>query len=312
MKNILVVGGAGFLGSHLCKRLLEKKNKVICVDNLYTGREINIAPLRNNSNFSFINHDIIQPLLLEEKVDEIYNLACPASPPHYQKDPFFTLKTSVLGTLNLIDLAKKNKAKLFLSSTSEVYGNPEIHPQKESYFGNVNCTGPRACYDEGKRCAETLMFDYNRMTGNAIKVVRIFNTYGPNMDPKDGRVVSNFILQALRGEDITIFGDGKQTRSFCFASDQIDGWLALMNSKNEITGPINIGNPKEITMLELAEEILSLTNSKSKIIFKDLPKDDPKRRRPDISQAKEKLNWEPKISLKEGLEKTIEYFKNHA
>ncbi len=310
MKKILVVGGAGFLGSCLCKKLLENKNKVICVDNLYTGREINLSTIKNNPNFSFINHDIVQPFSIEEKIDEIYSLACPASPPHYKKDPFFTLKTSVLGTLNLIELAKNNNAKLFLSSTSEVYGDPEVHPQKESYFGNVNCTGTRACYDEGKRCAETLMFDYNRMTGNVIKVVRIFNTYGPNMDPKDGRVVSNFILQALRGEDITIFG-GKQTRSFCFVSDQIRGWLALMNSDDKITGPINIGNPAEITMIELAETIISLTNSKSKLVFENLPEDDPKRRRPDISQAKEKLNWEPEISLKEGLKETIEYFKQY-
>lgn len=311
MKTILVAGGAGFLGTHLCKRILEQGHRVICVDNFYTGREVNIQNFQNNPNFSFVNHDIIQPITIEENIDEIYNLACPASPPHYQKDPFFTLKTSVLGTLNLIELAKEKKAKIFISSTSEVYGDPLTHPQKETDWGNVNCTGPRACYDEGKRCAETLMFDYHRMTGNPIKVVRIFNTYGPHMDPQDGRVVSNFILQALRGEGMTIFGEGKQTRSFCYASDQVDGWLALMNSADNVTGPVNIGNPNEITMLELAETIIDLTQSSSKLMFKPLPKDDPQRRRPDITKAKEVLKWEPKVSLREGLEKTIEYFRKY-
>ena len=307
MKKILVAGGAGFLGSHLCRRLLEEGNYVICLDNFYTGRKQNIAPLLEHPHFELLEHDIIQPLDIE--VDEIYNLACPASPPHYKRDPIFTLKTPVHGSLTLLELAKKQNAKIFISSTSEVYGDPLEHPQKETYWGHVNPIGVRSCYDEGKRCAETLFFDYNRQFETNIKVVRIFNTYGPHMDPKDGRVVSNFIMQALRGEDITIHGDGKQTRSFCFVKDLINGFLRMMKSEDGITGPINLGNPVEIDMIELAETIIKLINSKSKLIFMPLSQDDPTRRKPDISLAKKTLDWEPKVNLEAGLVETIEYFK---
>ena len=307
-KKILVTGGAGFLGSHLCERLLQNGDEVLCVDNLFTGTKQNILHLLNNPNFEFMRHDITFPLYVE--VDEIYNLACPASPIHYQFDPVQTTKTSVVGAINMLGLAKRTKAKILQASTSEIYGDPEIHPQIESYRGAVNIIGIRACYDEGKRCAETLFFDYQRQHNVNIKVMRIFNTYGPRMHPNDGRVVSNFIMQALRGEDITIYGDGNQSRSFCYVDDLIDGMIALMNSKDGFYGPINIGNPNEFSILELAQTILELTHSKSKLIFKPLPQDDPKQRKPDINLAKKELNFSPKIELKEGLQKTIQYFKN--
>ena len=307
-KRILITGGAGFLGSHLCERLLKEGNEVICVDNFYTGRRANIAHLLPNSNFEILRHDICFPLYVE--VDEIYNLACPASPIHYQFDPVQTTKTSVHGAINMLGLAKRVKAKILQASTSEVYGDPTIHPQIESYWGNVNPIGLRACYDEGKRCAETLFFDYHRQHGLKIKIARIFNTYGPRMHPNDGRVVSNFIVQALKNENITIYGDGNQTRSFCFVEDLIEGFIKLMDSPDDFTGPVNLGNPTEFSILELAQKIIELTNSKSKIIFKPLPSDDPKQRRPDISLAKEKLNWTPKLDVQEGLKKTIEYFRN--
>ncbi|MDE6886402.1 MAG: SDR family oxidoreductase [Helicobacteraceae bacterium] len=307
-KKILVTGGAGFLGSHLCERLLERGDEVLCVDNLFTGTKQNIAHLLKNPKFEFMRADITFPLYVE--VDEIYNLACPASPIHYQFDPVQTTKTSVMGAINMLGLAKRTKAKILQASTSEVYGDPEIHPQVESYKGSVNPIGIRACYDEGKRCAETLFFDYYRQHKLRIKVMRIFNTYGPRMHPNDGRVVSNFIIQALRGEDITIYGEGKQTRSFCFVDDLIEGMIRLMDSKDSLTGPINIGNPKEFSMLELAQNVLELTESKSKLVFLPLPQDDPKQRQPDISLAKKELLWEPKIELKEGLERTIKYFKD--
>ncbi|MDA8791857.1 SDR family oxidoreductase [Bacteriovoracaceae bacterium] len=307
MKKILVTGGAGFLGSHLCNLLIEQGNEVICLDNLFTGQKKNIEHLLTNSSFEFVRHDIVN--YYDCEVDEIYNLACPASPIHYQYNPVKTLKTSVMGAINSLDLAMAKKAKVFQASTSEVYGDPEEHPQKESYRGNVNPIGIRACYDEGKRCAETLFFDFYREHHVDIKVVRIFNTYGPNMHPEDGRVVSNFIMQALRGEDITIYGDGEQTRSFCYASDLIDGFVKMMNSEKKITGPINLGNPIEFSMLELAELVLKKTESKSKLVFKPLPADDPVKRRPDITLAKEQLNWEPKIKLEDGLDQTIQYFK---
>jgi UDP-glucuronate decarboxylase len=305
-KRVLVTGGAGFLGSFLCERLLEEGCDVICMDNFFTGRKGNIAHLMSNPYFELMRHDVTFPFYVE--VDEIYNLACPASPVHYQFDPVQTTKTSVHGAINVLGLAKRVKAKVFQASTSEVYGDPAIHPQPESYWGNVNPIGIRSCYDEGKRCAETLFFDYWRQHNLRIKVVRIFNTYGPRMHPQDGRVVSNFIMQALRGEHITIYGDGQQTRSFCYVSDLIEGWIRLMASPDEITGPINIGNPGEFTMLELAENILDLTGSKSKLVFEPLPADDPKQRQPDITQAREKLGWEPTVPLREGLAKTIEYF----
>jgi len=308
MKRILITGGAGFLGSHLSKRLLEEGNEVLCVDNFYTGSRQNIHDLLENKNFELLRHDVTHPLSVE--VDQIYNLACPASPIHYQFDPVQTTKTSVLGAINMLGLAKRLKVPILQASTSEIYGDPEVHPQPESYKGNVNTIGPRACYDEGKRCAETLFFDYHRQHGLEIKVMRIFNTYGPNMNPKDGRVVSNFIMQALNGEDITIYGDGSQTRSFCYVSDLIDGMIRLMNSKKGFTGPVNIGNPKEFTMVELANEILRLTESDSKLIYKELPQDDPMQRRPVIDLAKNKLGWEPHIALREGLVETIKYFKN--
>ncbi|GAB3017303.1 UDP-glucuronic acid decarboxylase family protein [uncultured Cyclobacterium sp.] len=306
MKRILVTGGAGFLGSHLCDKLLEEGNEVICADNLFTGRRRNIHHLLENKNFEFLRHDVTLPLYVE--VDEIYNLACPASPVHYQFDPVQTTKTSVIGAINMLGLAKRLKIKILQASTSEVYGDPEIHPQPESYKGSVSVTGPRACYDEGKRCAETLFFDYHRQHNLNIKVMRIFNTYGPRMHPSDGRVVSNFIVQALKGEDITIFGDGMQTRSFGYVSDLISGMYKLMNSSNDVIGPINIGNPVEFTMLELAENVLELTGSKSKLKYLPLPQDDPMQRKPIIDLAKKELGWEPKVQLKEGLVETIKYF----
>ncbi len=308
-KRVLVTGGAGFLGSHLCKRLLNEGNEVICVDNFFTGDKANIEDLLKNPYFELLRHDVTFPLHLE--VDEIYNLACPASPVHYQFDPVQTTKTSVLGAINMLGLAKRTKAKILQASTSEVYGDPEVHPQPESYKGSVNTTGIRACYDEGKRCAETLFFDYYRQHNVDIKVMRIFNTYGPNMNPHDGRVVSNFIVQALKGEDITMFGDGLQTRSFCYVDDLIEGMIRLMNSRDGFTGPVNIGNPGEFTMIELAEKVIELTDSKSKITFQPLPQDDPLQRQPDITLAKKELNnWNPDIKLEDGLKKTIGYFKN--
>ena len=307
-KKILVTGGAGFLGSHLCKYLLDQGNEVICADNFYTGSKDNIHSILPNPKFELIRHDITFPLYLE--VDEIYNLACPASPVHYQYDPVQTTKTSVHGAINMLGLAKRVGAKIFQASTSEVYGDPIIHPQVESYWGNVNPIGIRSCYDEGKRCAETLFFDYYRQHHLNIKVARIFNTYGPNMQLDDGRVVSNFIVQALKNKNITIYGDGQQTRSFCFVDDLIFAFNLFMNSEEDLTGPINIGNPKEFTIEELALLVIKLTKSKSKIINKPLPMDDPIRRQPDITQIKEKLGWEPKIELEEGLIKTIEYLKN--
>lgn len=306
-KRILITGGAGFLGSHLSERLLKEGNEIICLDNFFTGRKQNIQHLMNHKNFELVRYDIVEPYMAE--VDEIYNLACPASPVHYQHNPIKTMKTSVLGSLNMLGLAKRTGAKIFQASTSEVYGDPHVHPQTESYWGNVNPIGTRSCYDEGKRTAETLFMDYHREHNLRIKIIRIFNTYGPNMHPDDGRVVSNFIVQALKGQDITVYGKGNQTRSFCYASDLIDGFVRLMNSDDSITGPINCGNPNEFTILELAEKVIKLTNSKSKIIYKPLPSDDPMQRKPDISKAKELLGWEPKIQLEEGLIKTIEYFK---
>ncbi len=308
MKRILVSGGGGFLGSHLCDRLLKEGNEVLCVDNFFTGNRRNIHHLLDNKNFELLRHDVTHPLYVE--VDQIYNLACPASPVHYQFDPVQTTKTSVIGAMNMLGLAKRLKIKILQASTSEVYGDPEIHPQPESYRGNVNPIGPRACYDEGKRCAETLFFDYHRQHGVDIKVMRIFNTYGPRMHPNDGRVVSNFIVQALKGENITIYGDGKQTRSFCYVDDNIDGMYRLMNSRDGFTGPVNIGNPGEFTMLELAELVIELTNSKSKLVYMPLPQDDPLQRKPIIDLAKKELGWEPKIQLREGLQKTIAYFES--
>ncbi len=308
MKRILVTGGAGFLGSHLCRKLVNDGNYVICMDNLYTGKMSNIEDLLDNKNFEFIKHDVTKRINL--KVDQIYNAACPASPPAYQKSPTYTVKTCFLGVMNMLDLAKKNNATMLQFSTSEIYGDPEVHPQTEDYRGNVNPIGIRACYDEGKRVGETLMFDYFREFGSKIKVIRIFNTYGPNMDINDGRVVSNFITQALKGEDITIYGDGTQTRSFCYVDDLIESIVKMMNSDESFAGPVNLGNPGEFTMLELANLIIKLTKSKSKIVFKELPSDDPTKRKPNISLAKEKLGWEPKINLEKGLKKTIAYFKN--
>ncbi len=305
--RMLVTGGAGFLGSHLCERLLSEGNYVICLDNFFTGEKENILHLMDNRYLEIVRHDIVNPILLE--VDQIYNLACPASPVHYQFNPVKTTKTSVMGSINMLGLAKRVKARILQASTSEVYGDPTIHPQREDYWGNVNTTGIRACYDEGKRCAETLFFDYYRQNNVDIKVVRIFNTYGPRMHPDDGRVVSNFIVQALKGENITIFGDGSQTRSFCYVDDLIDGMVKMMNSVKGFTGPVNLGNPAEYSMMELAEMIIRLTRSGSKIEYKPLPMDDPKRRQPDISLAKEKLMWEPHVMVEEGLKKTIEYFR---
>jgi UDP-glucuronate decarboxylase len=305
----LVTGGAGFLGSHLCKRLAKEKNDVICLDNFFTGQKRNVEDLITSPYFELVRHDVTFPYYIE--VDRIFNLACPASPPHYQYDPVQTTKTSVHGAINMLGLAKRTKARILQASTSEVYGDPSIHPQVESYWGNVNPIGIRSCYDEGKRCAETLFFDYYRQHKVEIKVVRIFNTYGPNMHPNDGRVVSNFIMQALHNDNITIYGDGRQTRSFCYVDDLIDAFILMMDSPVDFTGPVNVGNPKEFSMLELAETVISLTGSKAKIIHKPLPSDDPKKRRPDITLAKEKLNWEPKVPLVDGLKETIAYFKQH-
>ena len=303
----LVTGGAGFLGSHLCERLLNDGHEVICLDNYFTGRMANVAHLRDNRNFELIRHDVTEPILLE--VDRIFNLACPASPIHYQFNPVKTIKTSVMGAINMLGLAKRVYARILQASTSEVYGDPAVHPQTEDYWGNVNPIGIRSCYDEGKRVAETLFMDYHRQNKVDIRIVRIFNTYGPRMLPNDGRVVSNFIVQALNGEDLTIYGDGSQTRSFCYVDDLIEGFVRMMN-QDKIIGPVNIGNPGEFTMIELAKEVLDLTGSKSKIVYKPLPGDDPKMRRPDISLAKEALGWEPTIPLRKGLEKTIVYFDN--
>ena len=305
-KRILVTGGAGFLGSHLCDVLMAQGHDVLCVDNYYTGTKKNVAHLLDEPLFEMMRHDVTFPLYVE--VDEIYNLACPASPIHYQHDPVQTTKTSVHGAINVLGLAKRTNAKIFQASTSEVYGDPDVHPQTEDYWGHVNPIGTRACYDEGKRCAETLFFDYYRQHKLRIKVARIFNTYGPRMHPNDGRVVSNFIVQALKNEPITLFGDGEQSRSFCYVSDLVDGFIKLMNSADEITGPINLGNPNEFTIRELAEAVKSQIGSKSKFVFRELPSDDPRQRQPDIAQAREKLNWEPKIQLAEGLGDTISYF----
>jgi UDP-glucuronate decarboxylase len=306
-QRILVAGGAGFLGSHLSERLLKQGHGVLCVDNLSTGSRANIAHLADHPRFEFREHDITQPLF-PENVDQIYNLACPASPPHYQADPIHTLKTSVIGSLNLLGIAKRTGARCFLASTSEVYGDPLVHPQPEGYWGNVNPHGVRSCYDEGKRAAETLHFDYHRQHGVSIKVVRIFNTYGPRMHPQDGRVVSNFIVQALTGEPLTLYGDGSQTRSFCYVDDMIEGFLRLMNTEQSLTGPVNLGNPGEFTMIELAQKVLRLTGSRSRLVHEALPSDDPKRRKPDITLARTTLDWQPTVSLEAGLEKTIAYF----
>jgi UDP-glucuronate decarboxylase len=305
-KRILVTGGAGFLGSHLCERLLNEGCDVLCADNFYTGSKRNIEYLIGNPYFELLRHDITFPLYVE--VDEIYNLACPASPIHYQNDPVQTTKVNVHGSINMLGLAKRIRAKILQASTSEVYGDPKVHPQPETYLGNVNCIGPRSCYDEGKRCAETLFFDYFRQHKLKIKVARIFNTYGPRMHLNDGRVVSNFIIQALSGKPLTIFGDGTQTRSFCYVDDLVDGLIRLMNTNDAVTGPINLGKPGEFTILELAEKVIKLSNSKSEIVFKKLPADDPKQRRPDITQARKILEWEPEIELEEGLKRTIAYF----
>ena len=306
--RVLVTGGAGFLGSHLCERLLKDGCDVVCVDNFYTGSKGNIVSLLQNPYFEIVRHDITFPLYLE--VDEIYNLACPAAPVHYQNDPVQTTKVNVHGSINMLGLAKRLKAKILQASTSEVYGNPSVSPQSESYLGSVNPIGPRACYDEGKRCAETLFFDYHRQHRMRIKVARIFNTYGPRMHPNDGRVVSNFVVQALKGEPLTIYGDGHQTRSFCYVEDMVEGLIKLMKSPDSFTGPVNLGNPEELTILELAEKVLQTTRSSSKLICEPLPADDPVQRKPDITLAKEKLGWSPKTSLDEGLQKTIEYFDN--
>jgi UDP-glucuronate decarboxylase len=304
----LVTGGAGFLGSHLCERLIAEGHDVICLDNFFTGSKDNVAHLLDSPHFELLRHDVAFPLYVE--VDQIYNLACPASPVHYQHDPVQTTKTSVLGAINMLGLAKRTKARIFQASTSEVYGDPEVHPQPESYWGKVNPIGIRSCYDEGKRCAETLFFDYHRQHNIDIKVARIFNTYGPRMHPNDGRVVSNFIVQALKGENITIYGDGQQTRSFCYVDDLIEGFVRLMNTEPGITGPVNLGNPGEFTMLEMAEKILRVVGGHSKLVFQPLPADDPRQRKPVIDLAKEKLGWTPKVSLDDGLTKTIEYFRN--
>lgn len=306
-KRILVTGGAGFLGSHLCERLLEEGHEVVCMDNFFSGSKDNILHLLKNPYFELVRHDVINPYFIE--VDEIYNLACPASPVHYQYNPIKTIKTSVMGAINMLGLAKRIKAKILQASTSEVYGDPTIHPQVEEYWGNVNPIGPRSCYDEGKRCAESLFVNYHKQNGVRIKIARIFNTYGPRMHPNDGRVVSNFIVQALRNEDITVYGDGSQTRSFCYVDDMIDGLIKLMNSPEEITGPINLGNPHEITILELAKLIIELTGSNSNIRFEPKPADDPTQRQPDITKAKQILQWQPSTPLEIGLQKTIEYFK---
>lgn len=306
--RILVTGGAGFIGSHLCKRLVDGGDEVICLDNLFTGSKKNIYPMLERKNFEFVRHDVIKEYLAE--VDQIYNLACPASPPHYQNNPIKTMKTSVMGAINMLGLAKRVKARILQASTSEIYGNPLVHPQQEEYWGNVNPIGIRSCYDEGKRAVETLFFDYHRQHCVDIKVVRIFNTYGPGMNPNDGRVVSNFVVQALRGEDITIYGDGTQTRSFCYVDDLVEGMIRMMNSRDGFTGPVNLGMPDEFTMLELAGKIIELTGSRSRVVHKPLPQDDPVQRKPDISLAKKELGWEPTVNLEEGLKKTIPYFED--
>jgi UDP-glucuronate decarboxylase len=306
-KRILITGGAGFLGSHLCERLLDGGNDILCVDNFYSGTKDNVAHLLGNPHFELMRHDVTFPLYVE--VDEIYNLACPASPVHYQWDPVQTTKTSVHGAINMLGLAKRTKARIFQASTSEVYGDPEVHPQPESYWGKVNPIGIRSCYDEGKRCAETLFFDYHRQHQVDIKVARIFNTYGPRMHPNDGRVVSNFIVQALRGEDITLYGDGSQTRSFCYVDDLIEGFVRLMGSPEGVTGPINLGNPNEFTIRQLAEAVLAKVGGKSKLVCKPLPSDDPRQRQPNIEQAKAVLGWQPQVQLEQGLDKTIDYFR---
>jgi UDP-glucuronate decarboxylase len=307
-KRILVTGGAGFLGSHLCRRLVNEGHEVLCVDNYYTGNKHNILDLVGNPLFEFMRHDVTFPLYVE--VDEIYNLACPASPIHYQHDPVQTTKTSVHGAINMLGLAKRTGARIFQASTSEVYGDPTVHPQQESYWGNVNPIGFRSCYDEGKRCAETLFFDYRRQHDLPIKVARIFNTYGPNMHPNDGRVVSNFIVQALKGEPITLYGDGKQTRSFCYVDDLIEGFVRLMGTDHAVTGPINLGNPGEFTIKQLAEKVIALTGAGSELVYQPLPEDDPLQRQPDITRAKELLDWEPQVALEQGLERTIAYFSD--
>lgn len=305
-RRVLVTGGAGFIGSHLCSRLIKDGHEVICLDNYFTGNKANVAQLMGNPRFELIRHDVVEPIFLE--VDEIYNLACPASPIHYQYNPVKTTKTSVMGAINMLGLAKRVKAKILQASTSEVYGDPQIHPQPEEYWGNVNPIGLRSCYDEGKRCAETLFFDYHRQNNVKIKVARIFNTYGPNMHPNDGRVVSNFIVQALQGEDITVYGDGSQSRSFCYIDDMVEGLIRLMDSPDELTGPINLGNPGEFTILELAKKVIQQIGSESKVVYRPLPQDDPIQRQPDITVAKGYLDWEPRVSLEEGLKLTIGYF----
>jgi len=307
-KKILVTGGAGFLGSHLCERLLNEGNEVVCLDNFFTGQKANVVHLLSNPYFELVRHDVTMPFYIE--VDEIYNLACPASPIHYQYNPIKTVKTSVMGAINMLGLAKRIKAKVLQASTSEVYGDPEIHPQTESYWGHVNPIGPRSCYDEGKRVAETLFVNYHKQNNIRIKIIRIFNTYGPRMHPNDGRVVSNFIVQALRGDDITTYGDGTQTRSFCYVDDLLDGMIRLMNSREDFTGPVNVGNPGEFTMLELAKMVLRLTKSSSKIVYMPLPADDPTQRQPNIDLARKELGWEPTISLEAGLQRTIDYFRD--
>jgi len=306
-KRILITGGGGFLGSHLCDRLIADGHDVLCIDNFFTGSKRNISHLLGEPNFELIRHDLVQPIFIE--ADEIYNLACPASPIHYQYNPVKTIKTSVMGSINMLGLAKRVKAKILQASTSEIYGNPTVHPQKEDYWGNVNTIGPRSCYDEGKRCTETLFFDYHRQNGINIRVVRIFNNYGPRMHPNDGRVVSNFIVQALKNQNITVYGDGTQTRSFCYVDDMIEGLIRMMNGPDDFIGPLNLGNPDEFSILQLAEMIITLIGSRSKIIFKPLPQDDPLQRQPDITMARERLDWKPMIDLEEGLKRTIEYFK---
>jgi UDP-glucuronate decarboxylase len=306
-KRILITGGAGFLGSHLCDHLVAQGHDVLCLDNFFTGSKKNIVHLLEKQNFELIRHDLVQPIFIE--ADEIYNLACPASPIHYQYNPVKTIKTSVMGAIHMLGLAKRVKAKILQASTSEIYGNPIVHPQKEGYWGNVNTIGPRSCYDEGKRCAETLFFDYHRQNNVNIRVVRIFNTYGPRMHPRDGRVISNFIIQALTNQDITVFGDGTQTRSFCYVDDMVEGLVRMMNGPDNFIGPVNLGNPDELSILDIAKLIVSLTGSTSKIIFEPLPQDDPIQRQPDITLAREKLDWEPKLDIETGLKKTIEYFR---
>jgi UDP-glucuronate decarboxylase len=307
-KRILITGGAGFLGSHLCDRLVSEGHDVLCLDNFFTGTKRNISHLLGKPNFELIRHDLVEPIFLE--VDELYNLACPASPIHYQFNPVKTVKTSVMGAINMLGLAKRVKAKILQASTSEIYGDPTVHPQREDYWGNVNTIGPRSCYDEGKRCAETLFFDYHRQNGVNIRVVRIFNTYGPRMHPNDGRVISNFIVQALANQDITVFGQGTQTRSFCYVDDLMEGLIRMMNAPDDFIGPVNLGNPSEFSILEVAELTVKLTGSRSRIIYKPLPQDDPLQRQPDITLARERLDWEPTLSLEEGLKRTIEYFQS--